>query len=930
MPRPHLIERLNEGRHHKLTLVSAPAGFGKTTLISAWLAQLQRLEARTGVSWLSLDEADSKLPRFLAYLVTALQRISPLLGEGVLAILESSQPALSESILTGLINDLASVEDRYVLVLDDYHVVDSGTIDEALTFLLQHLPPQMHLVITTREDPQLPLARLRARRQLTEIRVADLRFSIAEAASFLTLEMGLDLSKEDISALERRTEGWIAGLQLAALSLKGREDVSAFIQAFAGDHHFIMDYLVEEVLQRQPKAVSNFLLQTSILERLTGPLCDAVRSAEGEPPSSSILAAVRSGKDQGLSGSRATGLGDRQAAGNEMLQDLVRSNLFVISLDDRRQWYRYHHLFADVLRARLMEEQPHLVPALHLRASRWYAENDMPADAIRHALAAQDFERAANLIERSWAGMDRSRQAATWLGWVKALPERLVRTRPVICAGCAWAYLDVGELETGEDYLRDAERWLAAGSDLDDGSVVSRDEMTVTDHEASRFLPATVTSARAYIAQARGDMALAVSHACRALDLLPESEHLRRGIPASIVGLATWMKGDLETAYDSFAEAISSFHLGGNVLFAITGSYILAEITVAQGRLQKAIEIYEQALQLASEQGNLVRRGMADLYSGMSELHCERYNLEAATEYLALSENLGKRAGLPRWEYRWCLARAQVKRAQGDLDGASNVLDEAERAYVRGPVPDLRTVSAMRARLWIVQGRLEEAMAWAREQGLSSDDVLSYPREHDYLTLARLLLARFRREGQRALMGQTLVLLERLLSEARQGKRMGSVIEALVLQALAHEAQGDTSAALVSLERALTLAAPQGYVRMFLDEELPMKGLLAQADARGIVPDYTSQLLQAFKGEGGHPAPPNQPTTASQTLIEPLSPRELEVLELLAQGLSNREIGERLFLALSTVKGHNSRIYGKLHVRRRTEAVARARELGLL
>ena len=432
--RSRLIERLNEGLQRKLTLISAPAGFGKTTLASEWVAGSGRPAA-----WLSLDEGDSTPACFLAYLVAALQTLASSyacagnIGEGVQGALQSPQSPSIESILTVLINEIAAIPDDFALVIDDYHVIDtkpvggSTSVDETVTFLLEHLPPQMHLVIATREDPNLPLARLRARGQLTELRVADLRFSPAEAAEFLNQVMGLNLSSEQVGSLETRTEGWIAGLQLAALSMQGREDVPGFIRAFAGDHRYIVDYLVEEVLQHQPEQIRSFLLQTSILDRLSGPLCEAVTE---------------------------------QQESNMLLGALERGNLFVYLLDDKRHWFRYHQLFADVLKAHLMEEQPDRVPALHQRASEWYHQNGLPAEAIRHALAATDFERAAGLVELAWPEMDRNRQSARWLGWAKALPDELVRARPVLSAAYAWAYLDRGKLEEGEARLRDAERWL--------------------------------------------------------------------------------------------------------------------------------------------------------------------------------------------------------------------------------------------------------------------------------------------------------------------------------------------------------------------------------------------------------------------------------------------------------------------------------------
>lgn len=910
VPRPRLFERLHQGLQlrRKLTLISAAAGFGKTTLLGEWLASCER-----SVAWLSLDESDNEPERFLAYLIAALQTVIPHVGKRVLAELHSPQSPPTEAILTDLLNEIATVPDELIMVLDDYHLIDSPQIDETLAFLLEHLPPHMHLVIATREDPQLPLPRLRARRQMTELRANDLRFTAEEAAAFLNEVMNLNLSAEEIASLEMRTEGWIAGLQLAALSMSERDDVSAFIAAFAGDHRYIVDYLVEEVLQRQPPPVRSFLLRTSILDRLSGSLCDAL---VGRPEIG----------DWGL----ATGIEvTAESPGQKMLEFLERGNLFVVPLDDRRQWYRYHHLFADVLQTRLMEDQPGQMATLHRRAGDWYHENGSPAEAIRHAFAAEDVERAAAFVELAWSEMDKNRQSAAWLRWAGALPHELVRARPVLSAGYAWALLDSGELEAGEARLRDAERWLDKATNVDERPQMTIDGMVVVDEEEFRSLPGTIASARAYLAQAHGDLSGAIDYARRALDHLPQEDHLRRGIPASILGLAAWAEGDLETAHRSFAQAMTSFEKAGNVLFAITGAYILADIRLAQGRLRDALRTYERSLQMAADQGQPPMRGTADLYLGLSEMHCERGDLQAATENLLKSEALSEHAALPRWQYRWCLAQARIKEARGDLDDALKLLDEAERLYLRGPVPDMRPIPALKARVWARQGNLAPALAWASEHGLSPDDELSYMREFEHLTLARVLLAQYERDHEEQTIQQALDLIQRLLLAAQAGDRQGSMIEILLLQALARQAQGDTSAALASLQRALTLAEPQGYVRTFTVEGSPLARLLDEANRRGIMPHYTNKLRAAFE-IGAQTSDAIRKTPPDQPLVEPLSPRELEVLQLLAQGLSNRQIGQRLYLALSTVKGHNRNIYAKLQVRRRTEAVARARQLGLL
>src|SRR3712207_13717 len=507
--RPRLIERLNEGLHRKLTLISAPAGSGKTTLVGEWVAAVERPAA-----WLSLDEGDNDPTRFRSYLVAALQTVAPDIGESVLGVLGSPQPPPTESLLTALLNEISTIPDDFVLVLDDYHVVDARAIDDALVFLLEHLPPRMHLVIATREDPHLPLARLRARGQLTELRASDLRFTLSEAAEFLNSVMGLGLSAEDIAALESRTEGWIAGLQLAALSMRGREDVSGFIRAFAGDNRYIVDYLVEEVLQHQPELIRSFLLQTSILERLSGPLCDAVT---------------------------------RQEDGRGMLEALERGNFFVVPLDDKRHWYRYHHLFADVLNAHLMAEQPDQVSTLHRRASAWYEHNALAADAIRHALAAEDFERAADLIERAVPAIRRSRQEATLLGWLQALPDELFRSRPVLSVHYAGTLLQSGQLDGVETRLRDAERWLDTMADMS--------EMVVVDEEDFRRLPGSVAIYRAGIALVLGDVADTAKYTRRALDLVPQDDHLLCGSAAGRLGLAYWTSGDLEAGHRSYSRS---------------------------------------------------------------------------------------------------------------------------------------------------------------------------------------------------------------------------------------------------------------------------------------------------------------------------------------------------------------------------------------
>ena len=750
--------------------------------------------------------------------------------------------------------------------------------------------PWLHVVIASRADPALPLARWRARGELAEIRAAELRFTPDEAASYLNEMMGLQLTARDVAALEARTEGWIAALQLAALSMQGRDDVAGFIAGFAGDDRYVVDYLAEEVLQRQPGRVQVFLLQTSILGRLSGPLCDAV-----------------------------TG----QGGGKAMLEALDRGNLFLVPLDDRRRWYRYHHLFADVLQARLLDEQPGQVPDLHRRASAWYQQNGEPQVAIGHALAAEDFGRAADLVELAIPAMRSSRQEAALRGWLKALPDEVVRVRPVLSVGLAGALLAVGEFEGVEERLRDAERCLGATTGTGARSLGLSAEMAVDDEELRR-VPAAIELYRSALAMARGDVRGTVRHARRAIALSPEEDHLVRASAAGMSGLAYWTSGDLEAGHAAFSECVARLRRAGHIADIFGCSIALADMRSAQGRLGEAMRTYEQALQGAPEQGGLILRGTADMYVGISEVHRERDNLLAATQHLLRSQELGEHLGLPQNRYRWRVAMARIRQAEGDPVGALDLLNEAERLYMGDFFPNVRPVPALKARVWIAQGRLGEALGWAREQGLSADDDLSYLREFEHVTLARMLMARYQDERS---LHQATRLLERLLLAAEEGQRTGRVIEILVLQALTRQGLGDIPAALASLERAVTLAEPEGYVRVFVDEGPPMASLLRRLAKQGTAGNYVRRLLAAV-GQAGHDSPVKQ-APVKQALIEPLSERELDVLRLLGTELDGPAIARELMVSLNTVRTHTKHIYAKLAVTSRRAAVRRAAELGL-
>ncbi|MFC0682784.1 protein kinase [Lysobacter korlensis] len=890
VPRPRLIERLNRGMDSALTLVSAPAGFGKSTLLASWLAAGPA--APTGepsAAWLSLDAGDNDPALFWTYVIAALRTAAPAVGAVSLAMLET-RSAPSQEVLTALLNDLAALERDVVLVLDDYHVLESRDVHDGMAFLLDHMPPRLHLVIASRADPPLPIARLRARGELVEVRAADLRFSPEEASAYLTDVMDLPLTAQDVSTLGSRTEGWIAALQLAALSMQGRDDIAGFVAGFAGDDRYIVDYLVEEVLQSQPQPVRAFLLQTSILTRMNASLCDAVTGREN---------------------------------GRAMLEALDRANLFLVPLDDRRRWYRYHHLFAEVLQARLLDEEPGEVPALHRRASVWYDEHGEPDAAIQHALDAEDHPLAANLIEAAIPAMGRARREAALREWLERLPVGLFRDRPVLSLGLVGAMLSTGQVEGVEPRLRDAERWLDDAGSVRDGP----DQPVVIDAADLRRLPGSIAIYRSGQALALGDGAATVVHARRALDLLDEDDHYRRGAAAALQGLALWGSGDLEGAYEGYAQAVSSFRRSGHIADVLGCTVTLADIRLTQGRMSDALASCEQALRLAQEQTDEVRRGIPDMHVAISSILCERGELDAAANHLRRSSEMGDSAGLPKYRYRWRSAMAQLLQVQGDLGRAEQFLDEAERFFVADMGPIVRPIPASKARVWLAQGRVPEATAWVRERGLSVEDDLSYLREFEHVTLARVLLARSRQQRDPRSLAEAVELLHRVLEAAETGGRSGTVLEILVLQAGAHQLGGDIPAALTVLERAIALAEPEGYVRTFVDEGAPMKVLLKAAAGGGVAPEYIRRLLVAFGDD--HPTGPQRPG-AGPILLEPLSEREREVLRLLETDLSGPEIARQLVVSLNTVRTHTKNIYTKLGVNNRRAAVLRAQDLGQL
>ncbi len=919
--RPRLLNQLDTGVQRRLTMVSAPAGFGKTTLLSEWVHHIRsRAPMPLHVAWVSLDRGDNDPVRFWAYCVAALQTIPSLgevgVGETILAALQSPGFAQTsrwtsietstspdtpsaETLLTPFINEIAAIDpDPFVLILDDYHLIESQSIHNALTYLLDYLPPQMHLVIGTRADPPLSIARLRGRGQLTELRLVDLRFTSEEAAEFLKRVLDLDLSANDITALVSRTEGWIAGLQMAALSMqearwtKGPRDVSAFIQAFTGSDRFILDYLVEEVLDRLPPDTQRFLLQTSVLDRLTASLCDAIAARE-----------------------------DSQT----LLVQLERANLFLIPLDTQRRWYRYHRLFADLLRKRLRQAQPDLVPDLHRRASAWCEGNGLMAEAIDHALAAEDFERAADLVEQTAEATFMRSEVATFLGWVEALPDELVRTRPTLYFFHAWALLWSGQpLAAIEARLRDATR-------------------------DAELMPGRVAALQAFVASWQGQVSRAAELSRRALEDLPEDEPFLRSVAAWNLGISYILSGNAEAGARIFGEVAEISQETGNVLGAVMTLCHLAELRMSQGQLYEARNLYLRALELATDERGrpLPIAGAAQI--GLGELSREWNDLEAAERYLA--------AGIERvrqWGEAGALdgyiALARVRQAQGNLEGVRDVIGRAHQVASRFDVIALAEmfVTMYQVRLWIMQGKLEAAVRWFETQGQTVSDALSTAERlavgisppdvekgdafleyqlhrYEHVLLARLLLAQDRPDEALTLLEPQFRMIE------RQGWiRARRTIELQILRALAFQAKGDVAQALTTLENALSIAEPGGFVRIFADEGKPMARLLRQAASRGIAPAYVARLLTASDGATLADAGQKPTSPPAQPLIEPLSERELEVLRLLSTGRSNPEIAEELFIAVSTVRSHLKNIYSKLNVHKRWDAVRRAEEFGLL
>jgi len=869
VPRPRLIERLNEGLHRKLTLISAPVGYGKTTMLSEWIPQSERC-----VTWVSLDDGDNDPVRFWAYFIAALQMLDAEIGRNALALMRTPRLPSFEAILTTLLNEIAAFPEDFALVLDDYHVMDakpvdaSTSVDDALTFLLEHLPPHMHLVVTTREDPNLPLARLRARDQLTEIRAADLRFTPGEAAVFLNQVMGLNLSAEDVTSLETRTEGWIAGLQLAALSMWGREDVPGFIRAFAGDNQYIVDYMVAEVLQRQSERVRSFLLQTSILDWLSGPLCDAVTGQE---------------------------------EGKALLETLERGNLFVSPQDDKRHWFRYHHLFADVLRAHLMEEQPDRVPTLHRRASEWYEHNGLEIEAFQHAAAANDVERAEHLIEGEGMPLQFRGAGAPVLKWLESLPKTALDARPSLWVTYASTLLFGGQHTAVEQKLQAAEAALAAaalqGTEPDD---------------RTKDLVGRIASMRATLAVIQHDVETIITQSRRALEYLHPDNLPVRTATTWTLGYAYQLQGDRSAASRAYTEVISIGNSFGDSIYTIAATINLGQLQEADNQLALATRTYRRVLQLTGDPPDPIA---CEAFLGLARITYQWNDLDTAQQYGQQCLQLTRQMDSVDTFASCGVFLARLKLAQRDAVGAAAILAEAE-AFVRQhnfmhrmpAVAAAQVLVLLRQEPLLQQGNLTAAAALAETHELPTSQARVYLAQGDPST-ALAVLEPLRRQVE---------------AKGWEDERLKvMILQAIALHAVALRANGEKDKAVQLLGDALTLAEPGGFIRIFVDEGPPMAALLQEAAKYGTAPNYVSQLRAAFgKAEGRTPV--------TQLLIEPLSERELEVLRLLRTELNGPEIASQLMVSLSTMRTHTQNIYNKLGVNNRRAAVRRAEELDLL
>jgi LuxR family maltose regulon positive regulatory protein len=869
--RPRLLSRLEAGLSRKLTLISSPAGFGKTTLLSEFAAVCER-----PVAWYSIDQEDNDSTRFFAYLIEALSKIKPGFGEPILPPLQTLKPESVDTLMTILINEITEEMPPFVLVLDDYHLIFEHDINQAVAFLVEHQPQKMHIMIATRADPDLPLSRLRARSQLVDIREADLRFTNQEAAEFLTGVMGLELGKEQLDSLEKRTEGWAAGLQLAALSLQQQEDQAEFLRTFAGSNRYILDYLGQEVLTNHPQEVRDFLLKTSILRRLNAPLSESL-----------------------------TGLKNSQ----QLLEYLEDNHLFILPTDQQRTWYRYHRLFQDYLQKSLAESAPHILPALHSKASLWFERQGYFDDAVDHALKAGDHQRAAELIASIAQSKLMRSEVSSLLRWIGALPEDLIYTRPSLCLTRAWALMvRGGSMEQVEGCLENIDQAGAADQLLGSLYVL-----------------------RGFQATMRGDALSGLEQSQLGLQLLSEDDIFLHSMVTDNLGMVYLMLGDFDAALESFKQAAQISRQAGNVMIEVGALCNMAGIWMLQGQLKKAWSANQQALELATDSRGRRLPVAGKALLGLGEIAREWNDLDSATELLHevldLFRSFGELGSIVAY-----VTLARIKEVQGDLDSAQAIVDLARKLAEKfdASALDDQLVEAYQAQLWLLQGRQNQARRWIQANDLEKQFKEGSGKPHFdpiWEIKGQTLIKIYLDQGEYA---NALDVIKPLFNAAQANNRQRSMIKILAMHAVVYQAMGDNQNALVILERALNLGQPEGYVRSFLDEGDMMVQLLHEAVAKGIYPDYAGKLIAAVEKTKPIKTLVKNSLAKQDYLVEPLSTREVEVLQLIADGYSNQEIANQLHISLSTVKGHTSNIYGKLGVHKRMQAVSRGIDLGVL
>jgi LuxR family maltose regulon positive regulatory protein len=870
--RPRLVERLQAGLCGPLTLVSAPPGSGKTSLLSEWRANAG---ARTSAVWLSLDAGDNDPPRFFHHLIAGLDLLITGLLSQLQPIIESPEPFRSESILIPLVNALGSFEWDLAIILDDYHLIDNTAIHEALAFLLEHLPRQVHLVLLTRADPPLPLARMRARGQLTEIRSEHLRFNLEEATTFLNEVMGLGLTGEQAAALEKRTEGWAAGLQLAALSMQGREDLETFVSAFTGSNHYIVDYLAEEVLARQPEALREFLLKTSLLERLCGSLCDALTGCEN---------------------------------GREVLEGLEHANLFVVPLDNEQRWYRYHQLFADLLRGRLLHAHPKLIPMLHERASSWFEANGFADEAIDHTLAGRDYPKAARLICREALDILYTRPISLQERWLKAFPETFLLKDPWLCIAKAHVQWSSGHRDDLEPYLSAAQERLSAR--IVDGSMDERAEETLT-------LQGEIYTFNSLLTVGKGKFLEAEQLAERALQTIPKTARHRVFALGSLY-LLYQSSGDIACGVEAASEAMQGAQQLDYPSMQSTAAYSLAFLLRAQGKLHESRQVLEDALAYADRQGKgrLFYNGL--LHVGLAETLYEWNDLDGMEAALDTGLTILRQGGMSVLLQIGLIDRLMLKHARGILDDALQALAEVEREFKGMGLHDRDECERYRLMLRMEQGNTSGLAERLTKFDLNVPEKIGSERYSELYRAAEYLIALGRAD-------EAITILEKVNAVLQEGKINGWQAITQALLASAWIKKGNQPRSLEVLGQAVRLAEPGGYTRLFYNRGEEMRGLLHQLQKNGDSSAFLERLLKGF------PQPISGNTISSPMAVRPLlSQREVELLRLVAMGDSNKEIAARLVISLGTVKRHTVNIFNKLDVKNRTEAVAKAREMGLL